>query len=388
MEYKSYWHETAAPFASGAAGPVAGHYDVAVIGAGFTGLGAARRLALEGRSTVVLEAGTVGCGASGRNGGHLNNGIAHSFLHASETFGVEKARAMYQAFDAGVDTIERIIAEEGIDCAFRRSGKLKLASLLGKAVVFDFAQTRGGEHARVFLDDWRGTLVCDDYGGYKALFRAGVTEAGCMAHARRKFHELWANHKSQIAEDALKLFGVLYDIERQAQELTADQRRLLRQQQGRPAADTLQAWLLAQRQRVPHGSATAKAIDYSLKRWPALIRYATDGRLPIDNNPLENNIRPIAIGKKNWLFVGSERAGKRAAAIQTLLATAKLNGLDPAAWLRESAHGENESFCACDPLTVMLTTDGVTEVLTSSDGTGWLMWDPRQGVTRGGYDDL
>lgn len=128
MEYKSYWHETAAPFASGAAGPVAGHYDVAVIGAGFTGLGAARRLAMAGRSTVVLEAGTVGCGASGRNGGHLNNGIAHSFLHASATFGVEKARAMYHAYDAGIDTIERIIAEEGIDCAFRRSGKLKLAS--------------------------------------------------------------------------------------------------------------------------------------------------------------------------------------------------------------------------------------------------------------------
>jgi glycine/D-amino acid oxidase-like deaminating enzyme len=99
-----------------------------VIGAGFTGLGAARRLAMEGRSVVVLEAGTVGCGASGRNGGHLNNGIAHSFLHAREIFGLEKARAMYRAFDAGVDTIERIVAEEGIDCAFRRSGKLKLAS--------------------------------------------------------------------------------------------------------------------------------------------------------------------------------------------------------------------------------------------------------------------
>jgi len=128
MEYRPYWHATATPFAAGATGPVSGHYDAAVIGAGFTGLGAARRLAMEGRSVVVLEAGTVGCGASGRNGGHLNNGIAHSFLHAREIFGLEKARAMYRAFDAGVDTIERIVAEEGIDCAFRRSGKLKLAS--------------------------------------------------------------------------------------------------------------------------------------------------------------------------------------------------------------------------------------------------------------------
>ena len=102
--------------------------DVAVIGAGFTGLGAARRLAMEGRSVVVLEAETVGFGASGRNGGHLNNGLAHSFLHAREAFGPEKAAALWRAFDAGIETIERIIAEEGIDCAFRRSGKLKLAS--------------------------------------------------------------------------------------------------------------------------------------------------------------------------------------------------------------------------------------------------------------------
>jgi transposase len=204
-----------------------------------------------------------------------------------------------------------------------------------KAVVFDFAQTRGGEHARVFLDDWRGTLVCDDYGGYKALFRAGVTEAGCMTHARRKFHELWANHKSQIAEDALKLFGVLYDTERQAQELNADQRRLLRQQQGRPAADTLQTWLLAQRQRVPDGSATAKAIDYSLGRWGPLTHYLDDGNVPIDNNWVENRIRPIAIGRNNWLFAGSLRAGQCAAAIMSLIQSARLNGHDAFAYMKD-----------------------------------------------------
>lgn len=204
-----------------------------------------------------------------------------------------------------------------------------------KAVVFDFAQTRGGEHARVFLGDWRGTLVCDDYGGYKALFRAGVTEAGCMAHARRKFHELWANHKSQIAEDALKLFGVLYEIERQAQDGNADQRCLLRQQQGRPAADTLQAWLLAQRQRVPDGSATAKAIDYSLGRWGPLTHYLDDGNVPIDNNWVENRIRPIAIGRNNWLFAGSLRAGQHAAAIMSLIQSARLNGHDVFAYMKD-----------------------------------------------------
>jgi hypothetical protein len=184
-----------------------------------------------------------------------------------------------------------------------------------KGVVFDFAESRGGRHADDFLGNWRGTLVCDDYSGYKALFKMGVTEAGCTAHARRKFHELWANHSSQIASEALKLFGALYDVERQAQGLGPAARREIRRQKARPAADTLHAWLLAQRQRVPDGSATAKAIDYRLGRWRALRRYLDDGTIPIDNNWVENQIRPIAIGRNNWLFAGSLRAGQRAAAL-------------------------------------------------------------------------
>ena len=113
-------------------------------------------------------------------------------------------------------------------------------------------------------------------------------------------------------------------------------RQALRRDEARPLLDALFAWLYATRKSVADGSANAKAIDYSLKRWEALIRYADSGDLPIDNNPVENAIRPIAIGKKNWLFAGSERAGKRAAAIQSLIGTARLNGLDPAAWLRET----------------------------------------------------
>lgn len=204
-----------------------------------------------------------------------------------------------------------------------------------KAVVFDFADSRGGGHARDFLGEWRGTLVCDDYSGYKALFRLGVDEAGCMAHARRKFHELWANHSSQIAGEALKLSGVLYDIERQAQDLDVGERQEIRQQQARPAAATLHAWLLAQRERVPDGSAMAKAIDYSLNRWGALTRYLDDGNLPIDNNWVENQIRPIAIGRNNWLFAGSVRAGQRAAAVMSLIHSARLNGHDVYAYLMD-----------------------------------------------------
>ncbi|MBY5813618.1 NAD(P)/FAD-dependent oxidoreductase, partial [Rhizobium leguminosarum] len=128
MQFESYWHDTAQAFAGGAQGPVEGHYDVAVIGAGFTGLAAARQLAKAGVKVVVLEGERVGWGASGRNGGHLNNGLAHSFLSAKSALGVERAIALYKAFDDSIDTIEAIIAEEGIDCNFRRAGKLKLAS--------------------------------------------------------------------------------------------------------------------------------------------------------------------------------------------------------------------------------------------------------------------
>jgi len=128
MKFLSYWHDTAPAFTGATQGPVDGHYDVAVIGGGFTGLGAARQLAKAGARVVVLEADHVGAGASGRNGGHLNNGLAHSYLAAKEHLGKDRAIALYKALDASVDTIEALVAEEGIDCAFRRSGKLKLAS--------------------------------------------------------------------------------------------------------------------------------------------------------------------------------------------------------------------------------------------------------------------
>jgi hypothetical protein len=156
-----------------------------------------------------------------------------------------------------------------------------------------------------------------------------------MAHARRKFHELYANHKSQIAEEALKLFGALYELERQVQELDAPARRELRQRLARPAADTLHAWLLAQRQRVPEGSATARPIDYSLGRWGPLTRYLEDGAVPIDNNWVENRIRPIALGRSNWLFAGSLRAGQRAAAVMSLLHSARLNGHEVHAYMKD-----------------------------------------------------
>ncbi|MDB5979272.1 MAG: transposase [Pseudomonas sp.] len=203
------------------------------------------------------------------------------------------------------------------------------------AVVYDFSPSRAGEHARNFLQGWKGKLVCDDFGGYKASFELGVTEIGCMAHARRKFFELHATNKSQIAEQALRYIQLLYEIESEVRDLEPDLRCRIRQEKAVPVMDRLHAWMIAQRDLVPEGSAISRALDYSLKRWAALSRYLNDGAVPIDNNWAENQIRPWALGRKNWLFAGSLRSGKRAAAIMSLIQSARLNGHDPYAYLKD-----------------------------------------------------
>lgn len=204
-----------------------------------------------------------------------------------------------------------------------------------KLVVYDFCESRSGEHARRFLGEWRGCLTCDDFSGYKALIASGVTEVGCLAHARRKFFDLHAANQSQIAEFALQQFARVYEIEREVKELQIDQRQAIRQQQTKPLLDALHQWMVLQRQRVPEGSATAKALDYSLRRWEALTRFVDDGQMPVDNNWIENQIRPIAIGRNNWLFAGSLRAGQRAAAVMSLIQSARMNGHDPWAYIND-----------------------------------------------------
>ena len=205
-----------------------------------------------------------------------------------------------------------------------------------RIVVFDYQISRSGEHARNFLQDWRGHLMVDDYGGYKASFRQGVTELACLAHCRRKFFDLHAAGGHPVAQEALRRIGELYAFEAQVREGDVAARFALRQQESLPRLTALHDWLITQRVKTADGSGLARAIDYSLKRWTALIRYVDCGHLPIDNNLVENAIRPITLGRRNWLFTGSERAGRRAAAIQSLLATAKLNGLEPLAWLKDT----------------------------------------------------
>jgi transposase len=212
-----------------------------------------------------------------------------------------------------------------------------------RIIVFDYQKGRSGEYARQFLGDWKGHLMVDGYAGYKALFSINgcgngelCIELACLAHARRKFFDLHTANKSPMALEAVQRIAMLYAIEEEGKDLSIEARLQLRKEKSQPQLQDFHDWLMKTRIATANGGASAKAIDYTLKRWPALIRYAETGHLPIDNNVIENCIRLIALGKKNWMFTGSERAGQRAAAIQTLLGTAKLNGLNPAEWLRDT----------------------------------------------------
>ncbi len=209
-----------------------------------------------------------------------------------------------------------------------------------RIIVFDYQSGRSGSHARQFLGEWRGHLMVDGYGGYQALFDATKTtrpsiELGCWMHARKKFFDLFKADQNPMAIEALERIAKLYAVEAEAKAVSCEARKQKRLEKSQPILKALHTWLTKTRICMADGSTSAKAIDYTLKRWDSLVRYAGTGDLPIDNNAVENVIRPIAIGKKNWLFVGSERAGKRAAVIQTLFGTAKLNGINPEVWLKD-----------------------------------------------------
>lgn len=204
-----------------------------------------------------------------------------------------------------------------------------------RAVLYDFSTGRGGENARRVLRGFDATLVSDDFSGYHALQSQGVTAALCMAHARRKLFEAHQFNGSQIAGHAVALIAKLYEIEREARELQPEARRLLRQRHAKPVAEALHAWLSEQRQKLAKADVTAKAIDYALSNWRGLTHYLNDGQVPIDNNAAENAVRPLAVGRKNWLFVGSQQAGERAAVVLSLIESAKLNGHDPWAYLKD-----------------------------------------------------
>jgi transposase len=185
------------------------------------------------------------------------------------------------------------------------------------------------------LHDFSGILQADGYAGFSQIYESGrVLEAACWAHVRRKFVDLHELHKSPVAAEALERIGALYAIEKEIRGQPPDQRRAVRIERSRPLLDAMKAWLQQTLQTLSQKSEAAKAIRYALNRWDALGRYCDDGRIEIDNNAAERALRCVALGRKNFLFAGSDAGGERAAAIYSLLGAAKLNQCDPEAYLR------------------------------------------------------
>jgi transposase len=205
------------------------------------------------------------------------------------------------------------------------------------AVLFRYSPDRKGERPREHLKHFRGILQADAYGGFNGLYdreHEPLIEAACWAHARRKFFEIYDSTASPIAFEALVRIGALYKIEDKIRGILPEERKAVRRARAAPLLKELYDWLRATVRKVSKKSAIASAIGYTLSLWTALTRYAEDGSIEIDNNPVERELRVVALGRKNYLFAGSDAGGERAAAFYSLIGTAKLNGLDPEAYLR------------------------------------------------------
>jgi transposase len=208
------------------------------------------------------------------------------------------------------------------------------------AAAFFYSPDRGGEHPERHLASYVGLMQADAYAGFNRLYEATrkggpIIEAACWAHGRRKFFDLARLQKAPIAIEAIERIDALFAVEREINGLAPEQRLAVRNERSRPLVVELESWLRQQRAKLSRRSETAKAIDYSLKRWTALTRFLGDGRLCMSNNAAERAVRCVAVGRKNWTFAGSDDGGRRAAAIYTLIETAKLNDIDPQAWLTD-----------------------------------------------------
>jgi len=203
------------------------------------------------------------------------------------------------------------------------------------AVWYRYSPDRKGEHPQGHLRDFHGILQADAYSGFAALYeRERIVEASCWAHARRKFYDLYVAHRSPLAAQAMQRIGALYAIEAQIRGTPPRVRAAYRQEHAVPLLAELHAWLSATLQRVSAKSELAQAIKYALVRWPQLTRYGGDGRIEIDNNSAERSIRPLVLGRRNYLFAGSDTGGERAANIYSLIGSAMLNAIDPYLYLR------------------------------------------------------
>jgi transposase len=204
------------------------------------------------------------------------------------------------------------------------------------AVWFAYSPDRKGEHPRQHLETFRGVLQADAYAGFHHLYDTGqIIEAACWAHVRRKFFDLEQAHQSPIAREAIQRIAALYAIENDIRGKPPDERAKIRQARARPLLDDLRAWLERTLNSLSRKSETALAIRYALARWSALTRYVDDGSIELDNNPAERALRAVCLGRKNYLFAGSDNGGERAATFYSLIGTAKLNGIDPELYLRQ-----------------------------------------------------
>lgn len=203
------------------------------------------------------------------------------------------------------------------------------------AVWFCYSPDRKGEHPQRHLRDFAGVLQADAYAGFNALYESGqIREAACWAHVRRKFFDLMEAHRSPIASEAVERIADLYRIEAEIRGRSPDERHQARQSRSRPIVDSMRDWLEASLAKLSTKSDTASAVRYALGRWEALSRFLEDGHLEIDNNSAERALRAVAVGRKNYLFAGSDRGGERAASFYSLIGTAKLNDIDPEKYLR------------------------------------------------------
>jgi len=203
------------------------------------------------------------------------------------------------------------------------------------AVWFAYSPDRRGEHPQQHLSTFRGILQADAYAGFNQLYEAGsIQEAPCLAHMRRKFYDLMEAHHSPTATEAVERIAALYAIEKEIRGRSPDERRQVRNARARPLLESMRTWMESSLSKLSRKSDTTAAIHYALARWDAFVRYCDDGRIEIDNSAAERALRAIALGRKNYLFAGSDRGGERAATFYSLIGTAKLNGLDPEAYLR------------------------------------------------------
>jgi transposase len=207
-------------------------------------------------------------------------------------------------------------------------------STAAAAAWFAYSPDRKGEHPAEHLRNYRGILQADGYAGFNKLYEKGeIVEAACWAHVRRKFHDLYQAHRSPIAKEALERIAQIYGIEQEIRGRSPAERKEVRASRSLPLLEAMHAWWKSTLAKLSQKSDVAVAIRYALERWSALLRFCEDGRVEIDNNAAERSLRAVALGRKNYLFAGSDSGGERAAAIYSLLGSAKLNGIDPEAYL-------------------------------------------------------